>query len=842
MYYYIKNLRELNRDSLSEAGGKGANLGELTHAGFPVPPGFVVTTGAYRALMKGAGLEQRIAAKLKNLTHADIVAIEKASKEISSWIEKTPIPTQVQAEVGGAFEELAKTIESDRELFVAVRSSATAEDLPSASFAGQHETFLGILGKEAVLAHMKKCWISLWTPQAITYRLNMDFDYLNVDLAVVVQAMIDAEVAGVMFTANPVIENRNEILISAGYGLGETVVSGLITPDTFIITKGGQIKAQLLGSKEQKIILTAEGTMSQQVPLAKQKEYCLDSSALKQLAALGVFVEQHYGQPQDTEWAYAKGNVYLLQARPITTMKSDQDEFNLMGPEDNILYQGEKNAPILQACMTRFTEPMKALDFACLKERYRPVRGVEEANDPIQCIERESGCIAVDFSQIKPFLIMPGKKSTIFNNSYLKDANELWQPLLQEMNTWLKEMEEAQNSIDHAEKLAKRIQQGIDQFGNFFYKRMAVIAKPGDPAEDELNNLINQAVGNDSQRTIKERLLRALPFKTALQNNALVQVAKAAVHGKHNEEFAAAFRHFLDEYGDRPSVGGVPMLGVLTWRERPEVIHNLIDALLGSTTLQSGEENDKKQQEEYEAGKKQVEKELMPSQYQTFEKLLHKIRQDIIIREESAFMVEKLTACIRRMIVKLGSLLAEKNMISEPEDVFHIFREELSLVAAGKLDITAKIQKRKQGFAKVCAAHEKGVHWMVATGSIAAFTEDKKESVGKQGGFRTLAGISASSGVYEGKVCIVKGSHEFTKLKRGDILVSTVTTPIWTPLFKIASAVVTQIGSPTSHAAIVAREYGIPAVVAVAGVTSELKDGQKIRVDGTKGILTLLLS
>lgn len=840
MYHYIKDLRELNRDSLSEAGGKGANLGEVTHAGFPVPPGFVVTTSAYRALMEGAGLEQGIAAKLKHLTHTDLEAIEEASKEISSWIEKTPIPIQVQAEVGRAFEELAKTIESDSEPFVAVRSSATAEDLPSASFAGQHETFLGILGREAVWEHVKKCWISLWTPQAITYRLSMNFDHLNVDLAVVVQVMIDAEAAGVMFTANPINGNHHEILISAGYGLGETVVSGLITPDTFIITKGGEIKTQFLGSKEQKIILTAEGTLTQQVPLAKQKKYCLDSHALKQLTALGALVEQHYGQPQDTEWAYAKGKVYLLQARPITTLKSNKAELNLLGPEDKILYQGDKSAMILKACMTRFTEPMKALDFACFKERYKPVQGMEEGNEFIRCIERKSGCIAVDLSPINSVPIKSGKKTAAFTIDSLTDANELWQLLLQEMNAWLTEMEETKNSTHHADKLAERVRQAIYEFGNFFCKRMGLIAKPDDPAEHELNNLINQGLGSDKHAAIKERLLRALPFRTALQNKALMQVAKAAVQGKDNEVFTAAFQAFLDEYGDRPSVGAVPMLGIPTWRERPEDIHDLLDALLGGTTLQTEEKNSKKQQAEYEAAIQQVEKELMPNQHHTFETLLHKVRQDLIIREESAFMIEKLTACIRRMALKLGSLLAEKNTISAPKDVFHIFIEELILVAQGKLDVKATIEKRKQGFAKVCAAHEQGVHWMVATGSIAATQESKKEST-EEKALNTLKGISASSGVYEGTVCIVKGPHEFTKLKKGDVLVATVTTPIWTPLFKVASAVVTQIGSPISHASIVAREYGIPAVVAVAGATSELKDGQKIRVDGTTGIVTLLL-
>ncbi|MDR3584983.1 MAG: PEP/pyruvate-binding domain-containing protein [Desulfosporosinus sp.] len=216
---------------------------------------------------------------------------------------------------------------------VAVRSSATAEDLPSASFAGQHDTFLGICGKEAVLKHVKKCWASLWSAQAISYRISMGFEHLFVELAVVVQAMIDSEVAGVMFTANPVNQSKEELLISAGYGLGETVVSGLITPDTFILTKDGRVKEKVLGSKDHKLILTKEGTRSEKVPQSLQNSYCLGENELAQLAKLAQLVEKHFGIPQDIEWACSKRNVYLLQARPITTLKSEPEDLRILGPE-----------------------------------------------------------------------------------------------------------------------------------------------------------------------------------------------------------------------------------------------------------------------------------------------------------------------------------------------------------------------------------------------------------------------------------------------------------------------------------------------------------------------------
>jgi len=283
MLKFTNKLNELKKDSLSIAGGKGANLGVLIQAGLPVPSGFVVTVEAYRAHLEAANLKEPIKAKLENISDNDISAITEASQCISAWIEESPMLNEVQEDVKRAFANFSKEFSSRSDLLVAVRSSATAEDLPSASFAGQHETYLGICGIDEIVRHIKKCWASLWSSQAISYRISMGFEHLKVDLAVVVQVMIDAEAAGVMFTANPVNGRRDEILISAGYGLGESIVSGMITPDTFILSKSGSVKEQVLGSKEIRILLSKNGTVLEEVPMKKRKEFCLGNREFRQL-------------------------------------------------------------------------------------------------------------------------------------------------------------------------------------------------------------------------------------------------------------------------------------------------------------------------------------------------------------------------------------------------------------------------------------------------------------------------------------------------------------------------------------------------------------------------------
>lgn len=830
MLNYTINLCELNMNSLPDAGGKGANLGELIHAGLPVPPGFVVTTNAYRAYLEESGLRTRIAEKLSHLNGQDIITITKASNDISTWINKASIPTEVIEEVKNAFAKLSMETRLHTKLQVAVRSSATAEDLPSASFAGQHDTFLGVIGEESVLHHIKKCWISLWTPEAISYRISMGFEHLEVDLAVVIQTMIPSEAAGVMFTANPVSGNCNEILISAGYGLGETVVGGLINPDNFTMTKDGSIKEKILGSKDKKIVLTMDGTVMENVSQARQNAYCIRDNELKQLANLANLVEKHYGSPQDTEWALSQGKVYLLQARPITTMSSGMKDLDIPDSEDNNIGRTKKVPFMLKMVPNWFEEPLTPLDFSYFCKRSEGV---------FSAVEKEDGCVAVKFAGSHVYIGMMKRFVTTFLKNSFKDSKDLWSPILREMNLYIKKMDDLTKETNDVVKLSKLMGQALDEFETLFGKRVGILLPPGLGDKFTLDSSIKKALGTEETTILEEKLLKALPFKTAMQNQEMIKLAQiAAENGKNSKALKKAFDKFLEEYGDRPCDSVTALIGMRTLRENPEFIHGLIDTFICDNAYIHAEESLKNQRAEYETTKKQVEKTLVPGKIKKFNKSLDKVRNNIIVRDESSFLVEKLIACMRRIALKLGDMLVAKSLINETRDVFFLFLEELILVSEGKLDAREKIVKRKKAFSKICDAHKKGIHWTVSTGSVPA--PDKIKTEVPKDNANVFHGVSASRNVYEGTVCIIRDSTEFNKLKKGDVMVCTYTSPAWTPLFKVASAVVTEKGSPTSHAAIVAREYGIPAIVAIDNITNILKDGQKIRVDGENGIVTLL--
>lgn len=847
MSIYINMLNELDKNSLVQAGGKGANLGELISDGFPVPPGFVVTTAAYRTHLKVRKLREDIKKRMELVKQKDREEILKASSDIVGWIEKAPMPVCVEEELNRTFENFSEVAGGNKKLLFAVRSSATAEDLPSASFAGQHETYLGVSGKEEFLKYVKKCWASLWSPQAISYRASMNFDHFKVELAVVVQVMIDSDVSGVMFTANPVSGNRDEILISAAYGLGEAVVSGLVTPDTFVLTKDGSIKEKNMGSKKVRIRLVEKGTITEEVSEEKKKSYCLSEDEIRELMRLANFVEKHYGCPQDTEWAISNGKVYLLQARPITTVLREEKDLNVLGPDDKIIYQGKKAPRGLQSVMEHCSDPPTPLDFSYINYFYQGINNFlhdigfklpKHENIPV---ERKSGCVAISYHDptLSPQILWKLPKYLIRNFS--KESKDLWKPVSQEIYLWVEKVERAREDTDDPTKYAKLIKKVMEEFKDLAYKRFSSTLIPGSIAVYRFQYLVKKIVGKKNAHDFNERLMRALPFKTALQNREMVKVAKIAFDsGKNSKAFKEAFNKFLEEYGDRPSISMAPMLGAPTWRERPEIVHKLIDTLLSHRDLLNLQESFKEQEDDYKAAKEQIRKMVRPYRYNKFLKLLEKARSAVIVREESLFFLEKMVACLRRLLLKFGDILMKKSQIEEIEDIFFIFLEELESLAEGKLVLKGKIKKRKKAFEKVYAAHERGIHWIISTGSFPSFESEKKNSKYEINASNEIKGSAASSGLYEGPVCIVKGPSEFTKLKKGDVLVSPYTAPVWTPLFKVASAVVTEIGSAGSHAAIVSREYGIPCVVAIDNITNILKDGQRIRVNGTRGVITLL--
>ncbi len=311
-------LNELSKSNLSEVGGKGANLGEMYNAGFPIPNAFVVTSGAYFKYIKANGIDRLIKEVTNGLDVENTDALKVASEKIKSAILQGNIPQDIVDSIVGAYRQLGD------DKFVAVRSSATAEDLPEASFAGQQETYLNVRGEEAVLSAVKRCWASLFGERAIYYRQQNGFDHARVGLAAVVQEMVESQVSGIMFTVEPVSQNRNLLSIEAAFGLGEVVVSGAVTPDRYIVDKRTlEIKSKQINKQTWTLVLHEGENVEVDIKKEKQQEQKLRDDLIIALAKLGIKIENHYGKPQDIEWGMVDDQLYIVQSRPITTLRED---------------------------------------------------------------------------------------------------------------------------------------------------------------------------------------------------------------------------------------------------------------------------------------------------------------------------------------------------------------------------------------------------------------------------------------------------------------------------------------------------------------------------------------
>lgn len=351
-YRYIKWFREVDKKDLSIVGGKGANLGELTRNGINVPPGFCIISDAYNHFIEYYSLKQKIEDLINDLDIEDSSELYERSSKIREYIESYDIPENIKIEIVDAYNEIIKELKI-KDLYVAIRSSATAEDLPEASFAGQQDTYLEIKGIEEVLKHIKKCWASLWTARAIYYREKQGFDHFEVSLSVVVQKMVNSIKSGVLFTANPVTNDINEIMINASWGLGEAVVSGIVTPDEYIIDKNTlQIKDKNIAEKNVMIVRkdnevgTVEIGVKDLLGYDKAISQCLNDDEIKLLSEQGILIEKLYNSPQDIEWAIDNDTkeLYILQARPITTLKESKD-MTEVNTNLNVLVRGLSASP-----------------------------------------------------------------------------------------------------------------------------------------------------------------------------------------------------------------------------------------------------------------------------------------------------------------------------------------------------------------------------------------------------------------------------------------------------------------------------------------------------------------
>lgn len=845
----VLDFQEIKKEDVMTAGGKGANLGEMTAAGIAVPGGFVVTADAYKAFIKENHLEEMFR---RELTEAgkDEAKLLDAAKKFRHAISKGKLPEEVEKTVREKYAQLGEQAR------VAVRSSATAEDLPDASFAGQQETYLNVRGVEAVLTQIRNCYASLWGNRAVCYRSNQGYDQLSVALAVVIQKMVESEKAGVLFTVNPINRNPDEMQINASYGLGESVVSGKVTADSYLCDKQGKVKSCQIGSKETQIIYSdTQGTAAtanaqctpddvitsdaqktpgdtaatKEVAVSEkmQKARCLNDEEIAVLCAEALRIEKHYGCPMDIEWAIAGGSVYILQARAITTLHTDNAE------EQKIIAGYLEGMQITGKARANMAFQLEKMPFA-----YRPLDYdyIIKINRQKAKIFQENGIILTSDPRIDDDGIQTLPTSRIkINGGIFKLFGTLkllknFAVCTEKCRTFLAEYEDEigkMRQIDFEQKNVKEcgefLSYTLNLIGRLAYDRFKYALFPSFIARD-----MEKAVQKVDKSYTKFDLFWGLNNKTSEVTRDIAELAgkikedKALAADllqganyqtlyKKYPEMQSAFDSFLQKNGYKSDYNCY-CVDARTLLENPDRLLHILQPLVASTETASGEK-------EQDFGKLMEQlKAIYGSKYPALKERIEDFRYFHVVREETQYLWETVFYYVRKCLERTNMLLLSDT--DYEHGVANLFAEEL--IAACERGSLSESDKEK-------------IERRNSKHPLAQKVWDASKLLVFDADGDVLKGVSGSTGTAIGKVCIIHGPEEFYKMQKGDVLVCQLTDPEWTPLFNLASAVVADTGSSLSHAAIVAREYGIPAVLGVGFATTRFKDGDTIKVDGDKG-------
>jgi len=829
---YIKNFTDIGKDDVMTVGGKGANLGELTRAGLPVPGGFVVTAQAYQYFTEQSGLKGKIEALLEGTqTEAQLFSAAAAIREA---ILTTAFPEDLAEEIKEAYRSLNK----ESQARVAVRSSATAEDLPEASFAGQQETYLNVIGEDELIAGVRRCYASLWGDRAASYRKNQGYDQLSVSLAAVVQQMVESKKAGVLFTANPVTGDRDEMTINASYGLGEAVVSGQVTPDSYVCTKDGKVKSVSLGSKEIQIVYDnkAGGTAKTAVPEDMQKARALSDNEIKALCEEAKKIEEHYGTPMDIEWAIADGKVYMLQARAITTLKEKI-------PEDLIesYVSGCKASGVSQKdlvfILEKIQDPYLPFDYDATyaligqREAIFEELGMNMKTQPEIDDDGVSTLPVGKTSFNKNVFKIPAALKEMGNAEYcLQKVEELMPPLKKRMeeirSTDVKSLDLGQCAVWNS-TIYKYIQDLAYTRFRYFMLPNAIVG-----------NSVDKALRKVDRNLTHYDFLSDLEYKTAVVASDISKLAEKAktIPGcveaiKNRAPYGEIYENFpeLQEMLDRFMEDNGYKADFTDYCVKSKSFHEDPDRILRIMTplvceTEAGKTNEDKS---YSTLLAKVQAVYSGKKYEQLKFKIEALRKFHVVRESSQYMWEEAYYHMRKILERAAYLLTGDSDVYK--SVAYLRMTEFEQACKdGCLDesMREKISRRimKRPLAEAVWDRIKTI----------VLIDNKRENNTSE----TLKGASGSAGVAVGKVCIVRDPSEFYKMEKGAVLVCPYTDPEWTPLFLLASAVVADTGGNLSHAAIVAREYGIPAVLGVGYATSHYKDGDLVKVDGNKGEVT----
>jgi pyruvate,water dikinase len=852
--------------TLEVVGGKGTSLARMVEAGLPVPGGFHVTTAAYKRFLFENGLEPRILAALVDVDPSHPETLEAASRTIKKMFTEPPIPPDLASLVVQAYNGLPGESPA-----VAVRSSATAEDLPEASFAGQQETFLNIQGADALLEATRRCWASLWTARAIGYRIRQGIPPETVALAVVVQLLIPAEVAGILFTANPISGRRDQIVINASWGLGEAIVGGLVTPDTLIYdaTTEKLVKRDTAEKLVQTVRQT-EGTMEVPVPKSLQRVPVLSDQNADKLVRLGKQIEELYGMPMDIEWALTDGQLTILQARPITALPEPEADV----PTEWKLPQGAYIA-MRNNIVELMADPLRPLfktlglnavnaSMGNLLNSFFGTRGIMPEGLIISVNEYAYYNGSIKFgNMIKMFLNAGGILKYMFTGAVERWTEQGRPKYVQSVNNWRESQLDELSSLDILGAVRELTEAAIDAYGSlvsgiipgawiseaiftFVYKLVKRRDDPSAPTYlmgfDNTPIKAEKALFDIAQWVLTQTTL--LKFLSGTPTIDVIEWLKREgtpqdVDPVEWQNWVNRFQVYLGEYGH--SIYNLDF-GSPVPADDPSPILETIKHFLGEQGVNPHKRQAESTQRRETATQEMLNR-LKGLRYKIFRVNLERAQKYSPLRENGLADVGLSYPLVRRMLRELGRRFVERGMMDETDDIHWLTEDEVH-DAAKCVD-----QGEPLGTYSDDIVLRKAT-WRAARQAIPPIALPQMKVFGvdlmglKSGGLKKksediLKGVAASPGSVTAPACVIQGPEDFSKMKVGDVLVAPLTTPAWTPLFARAAAIVTDVGGPLSHGSIVAREYGIPAVLGTGGATKRIENGQVISVDGSSGVVTL---
>lgn len=869
MRNYIADFLNLDKTALATAGGKGANLGELARInGIHVPDGFCITTEAFKHIVAGSAGVAALLDQLAVVPATDWAAIASLSAAIRGQIEAIPIPAGLREAIHNHL-----TAYGANDAY-AVRSSATAEDLPTASFAGQQDTYLNIIGGEAILAHVRKCWASLFTERAVSYRIQHGFDHRTVHLAVVIQKMVFPQASGMLFTADPVTSNRSVVSIDAGFGLGEALVSGRTNADTYKVRNGIITEKKIPAKTLVMEAAAAGGTQERELPPDRQQQQVLTDVQIGELARIGRQIEQHFGSPQDIEWCLAGEQFYFVQSRPITTLYplpavSDQQPHVYISvghqqmmtdpirPLGMSLWQLTAGRPMYAAGGRLFVDVAPELATPAGRQLMLNVLG---NNDPL--IKDALTTILAREDFIQPVTDdatvqkSPSGSPALADYQTLKDfdpsvVGELIRQSQASIEAFREEIKHKTGPalidfiVDHI-----RQTRGAMKDPRGFRVIMTAMN-----ASTWLNEHIAQWLG---EKGVADTLTQSVPNNiTSEMGLALLDVAdvirpypavierlqQAVDDSFLNQlddvqggwEAREAILAFLDQYGMRCS--GEIDITRPRWREQPAL---LLPAILSNVRNNvPGAARQKFEEGLREATRKResiLERlRQLPGgdeKAAAADRMIQLVRNLIGYREYPKYdIVSRYFICKQALLAEAGRLV-QAGTLPDAEDIFYLTFDELDdLVQTHTVD-NQLIQQRKADYLRFDKLTPPRVY--TSEGEIIT-SSYKRENLPAD----AIAGLAVSAGIVEGRARVIRQMGE-AEPGPDDILVTSFTDPGWTPLFVSIKGLVTEVGGLMTHGAVIAREYGLPAVVGIDKATTLIKDGQRIRVNGTEGYVEIL--